>query len=141
MSPPERNWVSQGRFAGLCAVIVLAIACLDSYELSLGTPPDAGRNCDAGDCGECNDDRDCDRPSQPRCDRETRRCVRCLSDTDCDDDRVCNSAWRRCVEACDEREDCRDRDRPFCQREHSACVECLDDGDCRDDDCVRGVCD
>lgn len=138
-------------FVGLCAGIALVIACLDSYDLSLGGLPDTnacdagpcgdpGQACDAGACGECQNDRDCNRESLSRCDIETHNCVRCLSEADCDDDRICSAAWRRCVEPCDDTGDCTDRDRPFCDREQSACVECLDDGDCRED-CVRGACD
>jgi hypothetical protein len=127
------------------------IACLDSYDLSLGMRPDTeacdggrcgdpDRPCDGGSCGECQSDRDCDRESLPRCDLEAHSCVRCLSEADCDEGRICSSAWHRCVEPCQGGDDCTDRDRPFCETEQSACVECLDDGDCREE-CVRGVCD
>jgi hypothetical protein len=150
MSRSRWKWLTQCRvvarrcaaLVGLCAGMGGVIACLDSYDLSLGMRPDAdsGQTCDAGSCAECQTDRDCDRPSLPRCDLETHSCVRCLSMSDCDDGRLCSSAWHRCVEPCEDSDDCSDRDRPFCEREQSACVECRDSGDCRVD-CVRGVCD
>jgi hypothetical protein len=152
MSSPSRYFVMRRRpdvrrsmaFARICLALGLLSACLDSYDLSLGNP----RRLDAGTCSgdrcderSCKDDGDCDGlRSAPHCDPERHTCEACVISADCDNDRVCNSAWHRCVEVCQKRDDCNDHDRPFCDVAQMACVECVVDGDCNGD-CVRGECE
>lgn len=90
-------------------------------------------------CVECILNADCQERRAPHCDSNSYTCEPCVSNADCDDDQVCDSDWRRCVEPCTGRNDCRDDHRPLCDRKRSVCVECVDDGDCRGD-CVRGEC-
>lgn len=68
-----------------CGIIVLA-ACRGE-TVYLGEDPDAEDERDAGeppDAEPCRERSDCDNDARPYCNPESRRCVECLADWQCE---------------------------------------------------------
>lgn len=85
----------------------------------------------------CQSDRDCEFPDDTKllCDKDTERCVSCLSDDDCDRGLVCDGG--ACVE-CATNANCPGSG--LC--DDHRCVQCLTDADCAapSGSCSGGAC-
>lgn len=97
--------------------------------------------CSYGMCHEkCQNDEDCTFPT-PKCNVETGNCQRCLTTTDCGDDRFyCVQDQGKCKPGCDSDVQCRlsNAETPVCNMESFQCYECMNDVHCDPDHYCNG---
>ncbi|MGI6681071.1 MAG: hypothetical protein ACOX3T_06300 [Bdellovibrionota bacterium] len=84
----------------------------------------------------CTSDEECraKNETKPVCNDTTGKCEECVTDVDCDGERVCSIDTYTCVE-CKEDKDCKDG--KVCNLDTNTCVECNKDDDCNG----NAVCD
>jgi hypothetical protein len=79
--------------APLLALAIASLAACDGRTVYLGDDPEADAGGDAGPPLEpCREAWDCDNEARPFCNYESRRCVACFDDWQCESGRCRNEA-------------------------------------------------
>ena len=129
-------WIRVSGWARLAVPLLVLCwvfaACGDTDPLVVNGQAGSGGGGGSG----CEETTDCDPPLV--CDRNLRRCVECIGDEECGDNRSC--AGGVCRASCDSGEPCIDG--LLCDQQLGLCVACLSSSDCDDGGmCTReGIC-
>lgn len=107
-------------------------------ELRLACVPEGSNPGGGGGVVSCEGDAECP-TAHPRCEPDSGRCVKCVSNADCPDGRCDPFTFTCQPRGCASSADC-GADLPFCAAD-GECVECRANLDCRASGGVRRTCD